>query len=171
MRTGRHAADTIGPRPYRGGMWKRLVVVVAIVAGACSTPGTVAPGALPPLDPAGFEQLLAQLDRPAVVNVWASWCVPCRSEAPLLREAHSRFGDEVAFIGIDVQDDQDSAVAFIAEFGLEFDNYFDRNRSIPAAVGGIGVPVTYFVDRSGTIIDIHSGIIVLAIGIDEILSR
>lgn len=109
-----------------------------------------------------------------MVNVWASWCVPCRSEAPLLRVAHERFGDEVAFIGIDVQDDQDSAQAFIAEFGLAFPHYFDRDRRVPQELGGIGVPITYFIDADGSVVDIHSGIIdeaTLALGIDELLSR
>lgn len=149
-----------------------LLSLLAAVA-SCASPAGSDPGELPATNADHFEDVLADLDRPAVVNVWASWCGPCRSEAPLLRTAHERFGDQVAFIGVDVQDEQSAARAFIAEFDLGFVHYFDRNRSVPARLGGIGVPITYFVDASGQVVDIHVGIIDeagLALGIDELLN-
>ena len=118
-----------------------------------------------------FAAHLASLDRPAVVNVWASWCLPCRSEAPLLDRAHAVYGDEIEFIGVDVQDSQQGAKRFLDEFGLDFDHFFDRNREIPNAYGGIGTPITMFFAPRGELINIHNGVVderSLAINIDEL---
>ncbi len=153
---------------------RRALAVGAIVLAGCSTAslsGAETPDALPTIDGSGIHSLLAAADRPAVVNVWASWCLPCRSEAPLLAAANRKFEDEVAFIGIAVQDDEDRALEFIAEFGLDFDHYFDRNRAVPAELGGIGVPITYFVGADGMVVNTHSGIIderTLALMLDEL---
>ena len=121
-----------------------------------------------------FKEHLETIDRPAVVNVWASWCLPCRSEAPLLDEAFSIYGDRVEFIGIDVQDNQTDAKAFLAEFGLDFDHFFDRDREIPNAYGGIGTPITFFFAPDGELVSTHNGVIderTLALNIDELLNR
>ncbi|MGI9609389.1 MAG: TlpA family protein disulfide reductase, partial [Acidimicrobiia bacterium] len=83
---------------------------------------------LEPISPQEFEAHLQDLGRPAVVNVWASWCIPCRSEAPLLDAAFDTHGEDVSFIGVDVQDNQVDAKAFLAEFGLDFTHYFDPQR-------------------------------------------
>lgn len=151
----------------------RLLLVAALLLAACSVADGEAHSAieLPDIDGAGMRELLAGLERPAVVNVWASWCLPCRSEAPLLAAAHRRYGEEIAFIGVDVQDDRASARAFIVEFGLDFDHYFDPVGAVPAELGGFGVPITYFVAAGGEIMHIHSGIIdqqTLALRIDEL---
>ncbi len=109
-----------------------------------------------------------------VVNVWASWCLPCRAEAPLLREAARHFDGQVTFIGVDIQDKPAEAAAFIAEFGLDkFDHVADPDRSIPALLGGSGVPITYFVASGGEIVSTHIGIIderSLVSGIDALLA-
>ena len=79
------------------------------------------------------------------------------------------------FLGIDVQDNQSDARAFIAEFGLsEFDHYFDPNRSVPNALGRTGVPITFFFDAGGDVAAAHSGVIderTLAASIDSLLGR
>ncbi len=142
---------------------------------ACSTaavPTNVDP--LPVVSAAEFQQRLNESSQPMVVNVWASWCLPCRAEAPLLREAARHFEGQVTFIGVDVQDKPAEAAAFIAEFGLdEFDHVADPDRSIPALLGGSGVPITYFVAADGEIVGLHIGIIderSLVSGIDELLA-
>lgn len=153
---------------------KRLLVALLVLVTACSGSSAPAPASsseLPEIDGPGMRALLEDLDRPAVVNVWASWCLPCRSEAPLLAAAHAAHGDQVEFIGIDVQDDRESAREFIDEFGLGFDHYFDPGRAVPAELGGFGTPITYFVDADGGIVETHSGIIdeqTLALMLDEI---
>lgn len=152
---------------------KRWAVVLLLLAACSGGPaGTSARPDLPVLTPAGFTQLLAESDRPVVVNVWASWCIPCRSEMPLLVEAHRQFGDQVRFVGLNVEDSQSAAKAFLDEFGVEYENYFDPGRSIPAQLGGFGVPLTYFVAPGGEVVDTHIGVLdeqALALGIDELL--
>jgi thiol-disulfide isomerase/thioredoxin len=153
-----------------------LIGSLALAAAACGAASTVDAGEvaeLPTITAAEARTLLETSDRPVVLNVWASWCGPCRSEAPLLRRAHAEFGDEVRFVGIDVRDDQTAARAFIAEFELDgFDHFFDRSGDVPADLGGIGVPQTWFFAAGGALIHQHNGVIderTLALQIDELL--
>ena len=158
-------------------MLKRSVVLVLILA-ACGGAANSAPAVpgdradLPATTSDEFEAHLADLDRPAVVNVWASWCLPCRSEAPLLNQASERYGEEIEFIGVNVTDNQSDAKAFLAEFGLPFDHFFDRDRQVPNFYGGIGIPITFFFAPNGELVKAHNGILddrTLALNIDELL--
>ncbi len=108
-----------------------------------------------------------------MVNVWASWCIPCRSEAPLLRSANNEFGDEVRLIGIDTRDQMTGARAFIAEFDLGgFEHFFDSFGDVPGSLGGRGVPLTFFFRAGGELSHLHSGVIderTLALHLDELV--
>ena len=150
-----------------------LGLALAGCGEAESDAGSAAPD-IPVTDAERFVAHLEQLDRPAVVNVWASWCLPCRSEAPLLDEAHAVHGDQIEFIGIDVADDQTDAKAFLAEFGLDgFDHFFDRDRSVPNHYAGFGTPITFFFAPGGELVRTHNGVIderTLALEIDELLA-
>lgn len=160
-----------------GTMLKRSVALVLILAacGGAATSAPTVPGDradLPATTSDEFEAHLADLDRPAVVNVWASWCLPCRSEAPLLNQASERYGEEIEFIGVNVTDNQSDAKAFLAEFGLPFDHFFDRDRQVPNFYGGIGIPITFFFAPNGELVKAHNGILddrTLALNIDELL--
>lgn len=127
---------------------------------------------LPVSSTADIEALLAASEQPVVMNVWASWCIPCRSEAPLLAQAHDAFGDDVRFVGIDVRDTQDDARGFLAEFDLDiFEHYFDGSGVIPGAFGGRGVPLTFFFRPGGELFYLHFGVIderTLAVHLDEL---
>jgi cytochrome c biogenesis protein CcmG, thiol:disulfide interchange protein DsbE len=155
-----------------------VVVAVAVLATACggsADPGDVEP--LPVTTPEEVEALLEASERPVVVNVWASWCIPCRTEAPLLERAAATFGDEVEFIGVNVRDDQDDARAFIAEFapdGAAITYLYDRDGTVPTSLGGTrGVPLTFFFRPGGERTYLHNGVIderTLALQIDELLA-
>lgn len=146
---------------------------LALVLSACGTSELIDVPELPVIDELTLSDLLTS-DNPVVLNVWASWCIPCRSEAPLLSAAHETFGDDVSFVGIDIEDTQDAARAFISEYGLAFDNYFDRSGTVRSTLGGVGVPITYFFAPGGELVYQHSGVIderTLSLQIDEILHR
>jgi len=152
-----------------------LLVVLSLVLVACGQEPADVSG-IPDLEVVTveeFEAHLQGLDRPAVVNVWASWCIPCRSEAPLLNVAIEAHGDEIAFIGVDVADSQTSAKRFLDEFGLDYQHFFNRDRSIPNRYAAFGTPITLFFDADGQLVDTHPGVIDdrgLALGIDELLA-
>ena len=162
-------------------MWKpsRLLLstlALAVILAACGAgaANTDTPGEdLPVTSADHFESHLAVIDKPAIVNVWASWCLPCRAEAPLLEQAFQTYGSEVEFIGIDVQDNQPDARAFLAEFGLDFDHFFDKNREIANHYAGLGTPITFFFGPGGELITTHNGVIderTLALNIDELMN-
>jgi len=147
------------------------LTAMLITLAACAG-GGAATGELPLIDVAALEQRLQASPRPVVINVWASWCLPCRSEAPLLKEAHETYGDRVEFIGVDVEDSQAGARQFLSEFELDFDHLFDPHRELPQALGGFGTPITYFFAPEGRLVRTHSGAIDkegLISGIEEIL--
>jgi cytochrome c biogenesis protein CcmG/thiol:disulfide interchange protein DsbE len=120
-----------------------------------------------------FDAELTASELPTVVNLWASWCIPCRSEAPLLRQAHAVYGDRVRFLGVATEDAPGDSLAFLEEFGLEFDNRSDRQGAIRGHLGAVGLPVTVFVRPGGEILRTHFGVIddaALALGIDDLLA-
>jgi cytochrome c biogenesis protein CcmG/thiol:disulfide interchange protein DsbE len=96
---------------------------------------------------------LAELrGRPVVVNFWASWCIPCRDEAPILNASARAHAGEVVFLGIDVQDLKSDALAFSREFDTPYVSVRDRGNGTYEDYGLTGVPETYYLDRGGHII-------------------
>ena len=90
--------------------------------------------------------------QPIVINFWASWCPPCAQEAPILEDAWRRHaGDGVQFIGVDIQDTDEDAAAYMAEFDVTYPNGVDRVGRVTVDYGIIGLPVTFFVGRSGIV--------------------
>ena len=150
------------------------MLAIGLVLAGCARVGSEGSSApdIPSTTAEEFSAHLAALEQPAVVNVWASWCLPCRSEAPLLARAHAEHGDQIEFIGVDVQDSQAAAKAFLAEFELDFDHFFDPDRQVPNAYGGFGTPITLFFAPGGELVRLHNGVIddrTLALNIDELL--
>lgn len=158
---------------------RALVVSFALIVAACGG-ANVDASDVPELEPTTPEAVQALLDdgeQPTVVNVWASWCIPCRSEAPLLDRAADEFADRIRFVGVNVRDSQSGAREFIAEFfpDAAIEHLFDRNGDVPPALGGSGaVPLTFFYASGGELVRLHSGVLderTLALEIDEILAR
>lgn len=108
---------------------------------------------------AAYEKRIAVLrGYPAVVNVWASWCGPCRFEFPLFQRAAARYGKRVAFLGIDTQDSDDAASTFLEEAPVPYPSYTDPGKEIGEAVGAtLGLPDTVFYDRRGKLVYLKQG--------------
>ncbi|MGH2635133.1 MAG: TlpA family protein disulfide reductase [Actinomycetota bacterium] len=87
-----------------------------------------------------------------VLNFWASWCAPCRLEAPGLRRVSRRYEDQgVRFLGVDYRDDEAAARAFVDEFRLPYPSVSDPSGSLAYDYGLIGFPTTFIIDPAGTI--------------------
>jgi cytochrome c biogenesis protein CcmG/thiol:disulfide interchange protein DsbE len=106
-----------------------------------------------------YEQRLAALQGyPAVVNVWASWCGPCRFEFPHFQRAAATYGKRVAFLGIDTQDSDDAAATFLREEPVPYPSYTDPDEEIVESIGAtLGLPDTAFYDRAGKLVYLKQG--------------
>jgi cytochrome c biogenesis protein CcmG, thiol:disulfide interchange protein DsbE len=106
-----------------------------------------------------FEQRLRALrGHPVVVNQWASWCTSCRFEFPFFADAVKRHRAKVAFLGLDSQDEQGSAEAFLEELPVGFPSIFDPDAEVAAAYGGGQAwPTTMFFDREGELVNVKIG--------------
>ena len=111
---------------------------------------------------------------PLVLNVWASWCPPCRIELPLLERGSNEYADSgVQFIGLNVQDTEADAISTVRRYGLRYPNVRDpRGRSV-VDWGVVGLPVTFFIDRDGFVVRRAVGALtpeLLAVAVGDLLA-
>ena len=111
-------------------------------------PGAMAPALTTPPPSIALDSLRG---RPTFIDVWASWCVPCREEAPLLARLWQQYRDEVRFLGIDVEDSRAEARAFVGRYGLGYPHIFDAKATLATKLGFFGLPTAYFVDSKGRV--------------------
>lgn len=106
-----------------------------------------------------YRSRLATLrGRPVVVNAWASWCPPCRTEMPYFSRAAVRFGRRVAFVGVNAGDTDDHARAFLRDHYIPYPSYTDPNDRIAQEIGvRAGLPTTVFYGRNGEVAYVHQG--------------
>ncbi|HEY8082436.1 MAG TPA: TlpA disulfide reductase family protein [Solirubrobacterales bacterium] len=104
------------------------------------------------------ERIAALRGYPVVVNVWASWCGPCRFEFPEFQQVAADYGKRVAFLGIDSQDSDDAAETFLEEAPVPYPSYTDPDEEITNSIGaGRGLPDTAFYDRDGELVYLKPG--------------
>ena len=155
--------------PVRGTSRRRkllaLVALLAIVGYAVTRPtsdasfrasGTPQPlpqaGQLTELSADDFEGVLVGLrGTPVIVNIWASWCAPCRTETPLLERTWKAHHGEVVILGVASKDVLASSRGFMKEFGVTYPNVFDSSGEIRARLGLRGFPTTYVFGADGTL--------------------
>lgn len=119
--------------------------------------------------------------QPVVINFWASWCIPCREEAPLLEDMWRRYRDQgVVFLGVNIKDAESDAKRFVEDFGITYPQVRDLDQSLTTDFGVKGLPETFFVDHRWTFIGAISGaqtgdqqgtVILGAISEDELVSN
>lgn len=153
------------PRSSRRTKLLALAVLAAVVVYAASRPShdvafmahgnplsTPPAGQLTTMSEHDFEGVLVGLrGKPVIVNIWASWCSPCRTETPLLERTWKAHRQDVAIIGVASKDVSSSSEAFMREFGVTYPNVFDVSGDIRAQMGLRGFPTTYVFDADGTL--------------------
>lgn len=151
--------------------WLSTILVYAAVAGLLLllgwglvkvNSGQVDSGLAPDFTITGFEGETITLSelrgRPVIINFWASWCPPCREEAPYLEATWRKYKDlGVVFIGVDYADTESKALEYIEEFDITYFNGPDLGTRISQAYRMDGVPETYFVAKNGELRGVHVG--------------
>ncbi|MBQ4630750.1 MAG: TlpA family protein disulfide reductase [Clostridia bacterium] len=93
---------------------------------------------------------------PVVVNFWASWCGPCKSEMPDFESAYQKYGNEICFLIVNMTDGSretvENASAYINEKGYTFPVFFDSDMSAAYAYTVSSIPASYFIDKDGNLV-------------------
>lgn len=103
------------------------------------------------------ERVAALRGYPVVVNVWASWCGPCRFEFPVLQKLSAKYGKKVAFLGVNSEDSDDAAATFLREEPVPYPSYTDPDKEIFDSLDAIGLPDTAFYDEAGELVYLKQG--------------
>ena len=111
---------------------------------------------LPRLDAGGRLTLASLRGKPAVINFWASWCDPCRDEAPTLNAGAARYGREAAFVGVNSDDLSDDARAFARAESVPYALVKDTG-GVKRSWGVTGFPETFVLDARGRAVAHFSG--------------
>jgi cytochrome c biogenesis protein CcmG/thiol:disulfide interchange protein DsbE len=140
-----------------------LAAVVAVVAIELATGGSgpAAGRPAPPLPRAvltGPRVTLAELrGRPAAINFWASWCEPCRHEAPQLERLWRSLHGRARLVGVDYSDGAAAGRSFVREYGLTYPNLRDPEGRAGAGYGIVGLPDTAILDSNGHLVELLRG--------------
>jgi len=105
----------------------------------------------------GGTSSLAAIEGPAVINLWATWCAPCRAEIPDFEEVHQARGDEIRFVGVNVGEDASAAQEFIDDIGATYDQFADPGGDVSTALRATAMPVTVVIDADGIVTTRHLG--------------
>ena len=102
---------------------------------------------------------VSRIKGPAIVNVWGSWCKPCKDELPIFKEFYAELDPSIQLIGVDVEETNAKAGrSFALEQGITWPNLFDREGET-RSLFGMGVPVTWFIGEDGKVVKKHIGVI------------
>lgn len=148
-----------------------IFAVIAIVAAGCSASddtsggdaggsGDAEPAEIAPIfavttqDGSVFSlsEHLATDGRPVFLNLWASWCFPCREEMPAIDRAAAQHPD-IEFVGVAVQDNEADATAFVEEIGVSYLLGFDADGEVEDAYAPLGLPASYLISGEGVIVE------------------
>jgi len=160
------SARPFNPRVLVAGLFVVAPLVAVLVMNLGRDPhviasplvGRAAPDfTLQPLDGGAPVTLASLRGQVVVLNFWATWCVPCFEEHPVLVGAARRLGDKVRFVGVIYEDSEEGVKTFLARQGSSYPSLVDPGSRTAIAFGIFGVPETYFIDAEGRIAAKHVG--------------
>jgi cytochrome c biogenesis protein CcmG, thiol:disulfide interchange protein DsbE len=164
---GGESLETLKPAPSPLRILLAVVPALAFIAllwgglaqsGSHAETGADAPSFRLPLLDGGALTDKDLRGHPVVVNFWASWCIPCREEAPLLERTWRAYEDQgVIFLGVNIKDAESDARRFVREFGISYPTVRDLDQRLTDAFGVKGLPETYFIDDQWTFMGTISG--------------
>ena len=125
----------------------------------------------PRIDKAGTLTLASLRGKVVVMNFWASWCIPCKGESPILQAGSKRWASKgVVFVGVNEQDLRGPARAFMKRYGITYPVITD-NGPLIGHYGVTGFPETFFVDRRGRVVPPHVTGVVTRASLDQAIRR
>lgn len=120
--------------------------------------GRPAPDFELPLFSGGTLTLHSLKGRPVVLNFWASWCVPCRTETPLLVRLYKTYGPRgIVFVGVDVEDEDRDARAFLGQYHVDYAVVRSSDERVMRAYRVMGIPTTVFIGADGVVAEKYTG--------------
>ncbi len=154
----------------KGKQVARWLLLLAAVAGACSGPGSAAPGGVLVGNRAPDFTLESLQGNPVslsdyrghvvLVNLWATWCTPCRAEIPDLEAAYrAHKADGLVVLGVNIQGSRQEVQAFVQEFGITYPILLDTTGKLLNDYRVRGLPTSMLIDRKGVIQVRHLGVL------------
>ena len=140
-----------------------LLFIGLLTAAVLRQGGDVRPGDASPrftaelLEGSGTRSLDDLAGKPVVLNFWASWCVPCKDEAPMFKAAQERYGDDVHLVGMNIRDAKTDASAFVEKYELDYLQLRDESLQVYDDYGLTGQPETFFIDDRGVLVEHIAG--------------
>lgn len=135
-----------------------LLTYGIIAKGHAPLPGDQAPAfEAPMLDGGGTLALDDFKGKPVFLNFWGSWCEPCKEEAPILARAEKLYGGDVVFVGVNIRDGLNDAIAFAQKYNLDYQHVRDDSLTIYGDYGLTGQPESFFIDRDGEVVEHVAG--------------
>ena len=126
-----------------------------------STPEKIPAPDFTVLDPEGKSVSLSNfLGKPIVINFWATWCGPCKSELPAFQKIYESYGEDITFLMVNMTDGRDTEEVvkeFMADNSYTFPVYFDTKQDAATAYGAYSIPATVFIDTEGMVVDAYLG--------------
>ena len=145
--------DVVSKAPSQEEVDKAFAGSPAPLAKLHSRANQLIPGARKELQ----SQIRALKGYPVVVNIWGSWCGPCRIEFPSFQQQAVKFGSKVAFLGVNARDNPGDAKSFLRDFPLTYPSVEDHDEAVLGRLHGRGYPSTVYFDRKGKQVYIKQG--------------
>jgi cytochrome c biogenesis protein CcmG/thiol:disulfide interchange protein DsbE len=137
---------------------ERMPSATPPIPSAARPVGRPAPDFTLPLFSGGTLNLHSLKGKPVLLNFWASWCVPCREETPLLVRLHKTYRPRgIVFVGVNVEDDERAARAFLQQYHVDYPVVHSVDDGLIDAYAIPGIPTTVFIGANGVVVDKFSG--------------